>query len=208
MIPRHARPLFALAVVLLNAPFAAQAIQAPALSVHAIWGTREFASDLASLQWTKDGAAYTTVDEDSAGNSDLYRVDAVSGKKELLVRGADLVPPGARKPIAIEEYRFSADGARLLIFTNTVRVWRLNTKGTYYVWDLVAKRLLPVSTRPGYQMFAKFSPDGRLVGFVRDNNIYVTDLASGAETALTTDGGDDVINGTSDWVYEIGRAHV
>src|SRR5206468_3867242 len=136
------RPSFAVAaVVLLTTPLAAQEAAAPALTVHAIWATREFASDLASLQWTADGAAYTTVDEDSAGNSDLYRVDAVSGKKELLVRGADLVPPGARKPIAIEEYRFSADGARLLIFTNTVRVWRLNTKGTYYVWDLVAKRI-------------------------------------------------------------------
>src|SRR2546426_1769190 len=190
------------AVVLLTTPLAAQEAAAPALTVHAIWATREFASDLASLQWTADGAAYTTSDEDSAGNTDLYRVDAVSGKKERLVRGADLVPPGARKPIAIEEYKFSVDGTKLLVFANSARVWRQNTKGTYYVWDLVAKRLTPVSAKPGYQMFAKLSPDGRLVGFVRDNNIYVTDLATGAETALTTDGGDDVINGTSDWVYE------
>ena len=197
------RPSFAVAaVVLLTTPLAAQEAAAPALTVHAIWATREFASDLASLQWTADGAAYTTSDEDSAGNTDLYRVDAVSGKKERLVRGADLVPPGARKPIAIEEYKFSVDGTKLLVFANSARVWRQNTKGTYYVWDLVAKRLTPVSAKPGYQMFAKLSPDGRLVGFVRDNNIYVTDLATGAETALTTDGGDDVINGTSDWVYE------
>src|SRR5438552_19058514 len=41
-----------------------------------------------------------------------------------------------------------------------------------------------------------------MVGFVRDNNLYVTDLATGTETALTTDGGENVINGTSDWVYE------
>ena len=197
------RPSFAVAaIVLLTMPLAAQEAAAPALTVHAIWATREFASDLASLQWTADGAAYTTSDEDSAGNTDLYRVDAVSGKKERLVRGADLVPPGARKPIAIEEYKFSVDGTKLLVFANSARVWRQNTKGTYYVWDLVAKRLTPVSAKPGYQMFAKLSPDGRLVGFVRDNNIYVTDLATGAETALTTDGGDDVINGTSDWVYE------
>src|SRR5437764_5250215 len=46
------------------------------------------------------------------------------------------------------------------------------------------------------------APDGRMVGFVRDNNLFVTDLATGAETALTTDGGENVINGTSDWVYE------
>ena len=209
MMRTHRRPLFALAVVvLLAAPLAAQGVQAqraaqaPALTVHAIWGTREFASDLVSLAWMKDGAAYTTTEDDASGNTDLNRVDAVSGKTQVLVRGADLVPPGARQPVAIEEYAFSADGSKLLVFTNTVRVWRQNTKGTYYVWDFAAKRLIPVSTKPGYQMFAKFAPDGRTVGFVRDNNIYVTDLATGSETPLTTDGGDNVINGTSDWVYE------
>src|SRR5204862_6571083 len=148
------------------------------------------------------GTRYTTVGTESAGRTDLYRVDALSGKQERLARGADLVPPGASQPVAVEEYRFSSDGARLLVFTNSARVWRQNTKGTYYVWDLQAKRLIPVSAQPGYQMFAKFSPDGRMVAFVRASNIYVTDLATGAETAVTADGSENVINGTSDWVYE------
>src|SRR6184192_4589455 len=202
----HARPLRRLCLVvvavLLPAPLVAQGVQAPALTVHSIWGTREFASDLVSLTWMKDGTAYTTTQTDSAGHTDLYRVDALSGKTQLLLRGTELVPPGAQQPIAIEEYRFSTDGMKLLIFTNSARVWRQNTKGTYYVWDFTAKRLIPVSAKPGYQMFAKFSPDGRMVAFVRANNIYMTDLATGAETALTADGGDSVINGTSDWVYE------
>ena len=195
--------LFPLALaVLLVGPPVAQATQAPVLTVHSIWGTREFASDLVSPSWTRDGTAYTTIETDSAGHTDLYRVDAVSGRQERLVRGADLVPPGVSRPVAVEEYRFSSDGARLLIFTNSARVWRQNTKGTYYVWDLQAKRLIPVSAQPGYQMFAKFSPDGRMVAFVRANNIYVTDLTTGAETAVTADGSENVINGTSDWVYE------
>src|SRR5438046_2322743 len=202
----HARPLRRLCLVVVAvlhpAPLVAQGVQAPALTVHSIWGTREFASDLVSLTWMKDGTAYTTTQTDSAGHTDLYRVDALSGKTQLLLRGTELVPPGAQQPIAIEEYRFSTDGMRLLIFTNSARVWRQNTKGTYFVWDFTARRLIPVSTKAGYQQFAKFSPDARRVAFVRDNNIYVTDLATGAETALTTDGGDDVINGTSDWVYE------
>src|SRR3989442_481184 len=189
-------------VVICAGPLVAQAAQAPALTVHTIWGTREFASDLVSPTWMKDGAAYTTIEADSAGRTDLYRVDAASGRRTLLVRGADLVPPGAQQPVSIEEYRFSADGAKLLIFTNTARVWRQNTKGTYYVWDFATQRLVPVSAKTGYQQFAKFSPDGRAVAFVRGNNIYVTDLASGSESALTADGNDNVINGTSDWVYE------
>src|SRR2546428_2327955 len=203
--PRSCR-LFVISLAVLGvAPLVAQTPQAaapPALTVHAIWGTREFASDLVSPTWMKDGAAYTTIDADSAGRTDLYRVDAVSGRRVLLVRGADLVPPGAQQPVSIEEYRFSADGAKLLIFTDAARVWRQSTKGTYYVWDLPARRLIPVSAQPGYQMFAKFSPDGRMVAFVRGNNIYVTDLTTGAETAVTADGNENVINGTSDWVYE------
>jgi dipeptidyl-peptidase-4 len=190
------------AVVQLAQPVAAQGVQAPPLTVHAIWGSREYASDLVDVAWMKDGKAYTAVEADAGGNTDLYRIDALTGSKQLLVRGADLVPPGGGKPIAIEEYRFAADGSKLLVFTNSARVWRQNTKGTFFVWDVPGRRLTPVSTRPGYQQFAKFSPDGRMVGFVRDNNLYVTELATGAETAVTTDGSENVINGTSDWVYE------
>ena len=206
MVPAAARQLVALcAVIHLAEPssLAAQGVQAPPLTIHAIWGSREYASDLVDVAWMKDGKAYTAVEEDASGNTDLYRVDALTGTKQLLVRGADLVPPpGGGKPIAIEEYRFSTDGSKLLLFTNSARVWRQNTKGTFFVWDVAGRRLTPVSTRPGYQQFAKFSPDGRMVGFVRDNNLYVTDLATGAETALTADGSENVINGTSDWVYE------
>src|SRR5438477_12726015 len=190
------------AVIRLVGPLAAQGVQAPPLTVHSIWGSREYASDLVDITWMKDGKAYTAIEQDASGNTDLYQVDALTGTKQLLVRGADLVPPGGGKPIVIEEFRFSGDGSKLLLFTNSARVWRQNTKGTFYVWDLAGKRLVPVSARPGYQECAKSSPDGRMVGFVRDNNLYVTDLATGAETALTTDGGENVINGTSDWVYE------
>src|SRR5437879_13360061 len=81
----------------------------------------------------KDGKAYTAIEQDASGNTDLYQVDALTGTKQLLVRGADLVPPGGGKPIVIEEYRFSGDGSKLLLFTNSARVWRQNTKGTFYV---------------------------------------------------------------------------
>ena len=176
--------------------------QGPALTVHSIFGSRDFANDLRETEWMRDGTAYTYLEPDSSDETNLYRLDAVSGARTVLVRGAELVPPGARDPIDVDGYQFSRDGAKLLIYTNSVRVWRQNTKGTYYIWDFAGKRLVPMSRKSGYQMFAKLSPDGQRVAFVRDNNIFVSDLASGAETALTTDGGDNVINGTSDWVYE------
>src|SRR6266550_2899866 len=172
------------------------------LDVHRVWGTRDFAPDLVPVQWADQGPYFTTTADDDSGHTSLYRVDASTGTRTLVIAGTDLVPPGATAPIKIEDYHFSADGGRVLIFANSVRVWRVNTKGTFYVWDLKTKKLQPVSTRPGYQQFAKLSADGRLVGFVRDNNLFVSDLTTGSELRLTTDGSGDVINGTSDWVYE------
>ena len=176
--------------------------QAPELTVAHLFGSREWASELVDIAWDAGGGSYTLVDSAGDGATDLYRVDAVSGRRELLVRGVDLIPRGANAPITIEEYAFSVDGTKLLIYTNSVRVWRANTKGTYFVWNLSTRRLTPVSTAPGYQQYAKFSPDGRRVGFVRDNDIFVTDLATGRERRLTRDGGPDIINGATDWVYE------
>jgi dipeptidyl-peptidase-4 len=68
--------------------------------------------------------------------------------------------------------------------------------------DFIGRGLASGAADPALQMFAKFSPDGRQVAFVRGNTLWVTDLASGRARQLTTDGSDDVINGTTDWVYE------
>src|SRR5947199_122396 len=136
------------AVIRLVGPLAAQGVQAPPLTVHSIWGSREYASDLVDVTWIKDGKAYTAIEEDASGNTDLYRVDALTGTRQLLVHGADLVPPGGGKPIMIEEYRFATDGSKVLVFTNSARVWRQNTKGTFFVWDFAGKRLVPVRARP------------------------------------------------------------
>ncbi|GIW53332.1 MAG: peptidase S9 [Gemmatimonadales bacterium] len=171
-------------------------------SVEGIFVRRAFAPQLVSLRWLPSGGAFVVLERGEGGTVDLYRVEASSGRRQLLLRGGELVPPGFSEPILIEDFEFSPDGSKLLIFTDTQRVWRLNTKGTYYVWDFRTRTLKPISTRPGFQMFAKFSPDGRKVGFVRDNNIFVVDLESGVERQLTRDGSEDIINGTTDWVYE------
>ncbi|MGH7564147.1 MAG: S9 family peptidase, partial [Gemmatimonadota bacterium] len=108
--------------------------------------------------------------------------------------------------LEIEDYSWSPDGQRLLVFTNSERVWRDNTRGDYWILDRgsgILRKLggdAPESTL----MFAKFSPDASHVGYVRydENDIFVEDLASGEITQLTTDGSRTIINGTFDWVYE------
>src|SRR5690606_31045612 len=92
--------------------------------------------------------------------------------------------------------------SKVLLFHNSQRVWRYNTKGEYTVVDFTTKTVTPVSPGTGPKLFAKFSPDGRMVAFVRDNNIHVFDIAAKTERPVTTDGAPNIINGTSDWVYE------
>ncbi len=189
---------FILSVAFLAGPLAAQEAQ---LSNETIWGSNAFASQLVAITWAPDGEHFTHVRQE-AGGTDLISVNARTGAEDVLVRGFDLVPPGESEPIAIEGYSFSSDRSKLLIFTNSTRVWRQNTKGEYFVWDFNRRQLTPASTRSGYQTFAKLSHVGTQVAFVRDNNIFVTNLRTGEERALADDGAEDIINGTSDWVYE------
>jgi dipeptidyl-peptidase-4 len=167
----------------------------------------EFASDrFGPARWLPDGDAYTTVEasREVQGGADIVRYRADTGERSILVPASRLVPAGRSEPLEIEDYVWSDDGRQLLIFTNSQRVWRTNTRGDYWVVSLDGgspKKLggdAPASTL----MFAKFSPDGTRVGYVRQNNLYVERLSDGQITPLTRDGSRTIINGTFDWVYE------
>ena len=179
------------------------------LTVDRIFASPEFrASSLGPLAWLADGISYTTLEPPASGRSgrDIVRYDAETGLRTILVPAARLIPAGDSTPLEIEDYSWSSDGRKVLIFTNSQQVWRTNTRGDYWVLDLAGWTLKklggngPASTL----MFAKFSPDGNRVGWVRyaESNIYVEDLASGKLTQLTHDGSRTTINGTFDWVYE------
>src|SRR6185295_15879711 len=157
-------------------------------------------------RWLPDGASYTTVERsaDQRGASEIVRYDAKSGARSILVSAAQLTPKGRPAPLAIDDYAWSRDSRRLLVFTNTRKVWRLNTRGDYWVLDLAsgALRQLGVGAPEASLMFAKFSPDGSRAGYVRANNLYVERIDDGDVVQLTSDGSETTINGTSDWVYE------
>ncbi|MFA5816467.1 MAG: S9 family peptidase, partial [Bacteroidales bacterium] len=104
----------------------------------------------------------------------------------------------------ISDYIWSDDATKLMIFTNTQRVWRYNTKGDYWVMDLKTRKLklLGDGLKPASLMFAKFSPDGLYVAYVSELNIYVEHLEKGTVRPLTSDGVGPIVNGTFDWVYE------
>ena len=176
------------------------------LTVERIFGSREFAARGAGqLRWLDD-STYVALQANPQQNdvAELVRFNARTGAREVLVPSTSLTPNGASAPLDVEDYFWSPDHKRLLIFTASERVWRENTRGDYWVLDLASHQLrklggdAPKSTL----MFAKFSPDGGRVAYVRQNDLYVEDVAGGAITRLTRDGSRTIINGTFDWVYE------
>lgn len=176
--------------------------EAGELSVESIFGSYRYLADRFSGTWRADGERWVTVERDAQGRPTLVQVQAASGERDTLVTTAELTPPGRNEPLGIYEFSFSPDGRRLLLFTEAREVWRDRTRGTYWIFDLEERSLEPVSEEAGPQMFAKFSPDGGRVAFVRRHDLFVVDLETGRETALTTSGDANIINGTTDWVYE------
>ena len=184
------------------------------LTVERIFNSRDFRGQFfGQVRWLDD-STYTAVEPGPEGKgTQLMRVDAATGRKEVLVPVSALLPAGAKEPIDIEDYDWNDAHTRLLIFTNSARVWRENTRGDFWVLDLASKKLrqlggAPAKAKPSTLQFAKFSPDGKHVAFVREHNIYVEPAeggpngATGSIVALTRDGSNTTINGTFDWVYE------
>ena len=135
---------------------------------------------------------------------ELLRHDAETGRSEVLIPASALVPAQGKEPLAIDGFEVSADESKVLIYTNSQRVWRRNTRGDYWLYDVPTKQLrkLGADAAPATMMFAKFSPDGSRIAYVRDHNLYVQDLHCLEVTALTRDGSKTLINGTADWVNE------
>ncbi len=176
------------------------------LTLEALFASPEFYGEgFQGGQWADQGAKLLYVETDrDAGTSSLVELDLTTDAERTLIDGASLARTDADGLVQIEDYAYSADGTRALLYTDSEPVWRLNTKGYYYVYDLEDGTVEPVADRAdGFQMFAKFDPAAEQVAFVRDRNLYVVDVETGAERALTTNGSaGGVINGTFDWVYE------
>jgi len=176
------------------------------LTVQRIFGASEFEPEHVSVRWLGDSSGYATLEPSAgpAGGRDLVRHDPETGKQDVLVPAAHLIPPGETAPLAIDDYALSPDRCRLLIFTNSKRVWRTNSRGDYWVLDRGSRELrkLGGDAPPASLMHAKFAPGGSQVAYARGNNLYVEDLREGRITRLTSSSSPEEINGTFDWVYE------
>uniref|UniRef100_UPI004048BE6B S9 family peptidase n=1 Tax=Algoriphagus sp. TaxID=1872435 RepID=UPI004048BE6B len=158
-------------------------------------GFTAFAQD---IKWDKNGDTFYAVVK-----NEIFQHSLPNTVGEKLISSAQLSPKG-QAPLSITDFAFSADGQKVLIYTNTKSVWRLQTQGDYWVYELATEKLTQVGEElPESSLrFAKFSPDASKVAFVSEFNLYVQDLTSGQISMLTADGTRKLINGTFDWAYE------
>jgi len=160
-----------------------------------------------SIDWLKDGERYSKIEASDNGDGtrkDVVAYRAKDNRREVLIPADKLVDPTSGTYISPEKVIWSADNSKALIFTNTKKVWRYNTRGDYWILDLKSGmfRQLGAGLPESSLMFAKFSPDASRVAYVSKNNIYVEDSSTGEINRVTTDGSDIIVNGTFDWVYE------
>jgi len=167
----------------------------------------EFRQEYGSrIQWIEDGEAYIIKEQSETLEraADLVRYETASQEKSVFISAENLIPKGTEKPLRISSFQISGDKEKVLIFTNTKRVWRSNSKGDYWVYDLSSKKLKQIGAdmEESSLMFAKFSPDNKSIAYVSDFNIFVEEIKSESKEQLTFDGNIDTINGAFDWVYE------
>jgi dipeptidyl-peptidase-4 len=188
-----------------RAPWRPDANSAGAVTLDRLFSADFRGEYFGPARWMDDGSAYVTLErERGVPGASLVKYDPATGEGTTLVSTADLTPAGATEPLEVESYEWSPDGRKLLIFTNSRRVWRRNTRGDFWVLDLATKRLrrLGGDAPESSLMFAKFDPTSSRVAYRREYDLYVEDLATDRITRLTNDGSRTIINGTFDWVYE------
>ncbi|MCS5490211.1 S9 family peptidase [Algoriphagus limi] len=155
-------------------------------------------SQAQTRHWSEDGNSYFIAERNS-----IIKFSLPENSPSTFVPSEWLQTPD-NSTLTIRDFSFSEDGKKVLIYTNTKRVWRLDTQGDYWVLDLGTKKLQQVGKGlPESSLrFAKLSPDASRIAYVSEFNLYVEDLATEEITQLTHDGNRKLINGTFDWAYE------
>lgn len=102
-----------------------------------------------------------------------------------------------------DDYQIAESGQHILLYTEVEPIYRRSSRANVHHFDVRRRLVSPLSQTAGKVMIPTFSPDGRMVAFVRDNNIFIKKFDFDTEVQVTTDGKrNHIINGTTDWVYE------
>ncbi len=153
-------------------------------------------SGIEDLHSMSDGINYTTLED----NSIILKHSYATGKAVDTIMNLSKIKDC---PITtISGYSLNADGTKALVYTNKEKIYRRSFRADYYIIDLKRKEIKPLSAGTK-QMAATFSPNGDMVAFVKNNDVYIYKIRFNTETRVTDDGEfNKIINGIPDWVYE------
>jgi dipeptidyl-peptidase-4 len=154
-----------------------------------------------NLMWLSDGEHYLQ-SKTSDGRTQLMKVEATTGAAVPFFDSARMEAALRRLPGFSEEDARRLSNQASYNFNPARTAVLLNHANDLFYYELGSDRVVRLTSTPEEETDATFSPDGRSIAFVRAGNLYVIDLATGRERALTSDGSDELLNGRLDWVYE------
>ena len=192
-----------LSLLLFTCSFALIGQKSKDLTLQEIWASRQFAPQFVmGMESMNDGQHYSAMRFEEEGIF-IEKFSYAKGEKvSTIYDGSKFKLPNG-SPINFDEYVFSSDETKLLVPTESEPIYRHSFKSDFVVIDLATGKADYLSKTGGKQQYAEFSPDGKKVAFVRDNNLFIKDLANGSELVVTKDGKQNsIINGATDWVYE------
>ena len=163
-----------------------------------------FGGSTSTIRWMKDGKHYLQTNDPSRKDLPrLQKVDAATGTATPLFDAAKMQAAFAALPgITAEQARqLSNRGSYKLNPAETAAL--INWSNDLFYYEFGSDRAIRLTSNPEEEVGESFSPDGRMISFVRGNNLYVEDLAmQRRERALTRDGNETILNGRLDWVYQ------
>ncbi|MDR3681779.1 MAG: S9 family peptidase [Flavipsychrobacter sp.] len=170
------------------------------ISLEDVWKDYTFrVKDVPGFSAMKDGKYYTQLDAEKKHQYIRVYNLATGGVEKTLFDNATQSIAG--KELSVDNYEFSADEQKMLLYTEGEHIYRRSILYRVYVYDIKTGSLNLLDYDK--VLHATFSPDGSKVAFVKNNNLYYKDLASGETMPITKDGEKNkIINGNCDWVYE------
>ena len=192
------------------------------LTIEAIFKDKDYKFERPEqVRWLEDGSGYTVLEtlaeykdrkpekdaegEDIKWPEEIAFYDARTLARSVLISAQSLTPDGKERALVVDDYQWSEDRSKLLVYSNSKKVWRSKSRGDYWLLEFASGGLWQIGgdeADTSSLMFAKFSADAGKVAYVRADNIYVQDLASREISQLTSDASATLINGRFDWVYE------
>lgn len=188
-----------LCLLLFSATTCLAAQDKQSLTLESIFAGGEFENNLPqNIQWHHDAATFTfTRENPDSGLLDIHEHDVAGGVTRPIISGDILRYQNA--PVRISRSHWTTDRRYLLLAGPVKLTWDGRREAPYYIYEPAGKELWPLAGNNPTLLNVQLSPDGKRVGYVLDNNIYITELSSRSTRAVTTDGDANIFNGFFDY---------